>query len=211
MLRTWIRWSRDDLTLNMTHKLPFYIASSGNNNDLCFSNDTSKYIHIALLSVDMTILLISIYCYIGITYTINISRLQVDEQFLIALRKIVGYLFMFITQWTPVMIYVLIDIKTRAPMWTFFVFFISLPLGGVLNCYRYISNEGWWVNPRGAATSSITSTYSSPNTPTSPSSPSSKTINRQQIVGDKHQDSYLVRMPEENEHLQCACHELKAD
>ncbi|CAJ0845207.1 7559_t:CDS:2, partial [Entrophospora sp. SA101] len=183
--------------------IPFILAIPGWQVNIiitirCFSNDTSKYIHIALLSVDMTILLISIYCYIGITYTINISRLQVDEQFLIALRKIVGYLFMFITQWTPVMIYVLIDIKTRAPMWTFFVFFISLPLGGVLNCYRYISNEGWWVNPRGAATSSITSTYSSPNTPTSPSSPSSKTINRQQIVGDKHQDSYLVRMPEEN-------------
>ena len=78
-------------------------------------------------------------------------------------------------------------------MWIFFVFFISLPLGGILNGYRYVSNEGWWVKPKGfttTTTAATASTYSSPDdTPTSPSSALSKSTGKQ-IIDDRHHNPY---------------------
>lgn len=36
ILRTFLRWKRIDFSLNMTHKLPFYMALSGKNIYICF-------------------------------------------------------------------------------------------------------------------------------------------------------------------------------
>src|SRR3954454_1825913 len=42
------------------------------------------------------------------------------------------------------MVYVIIGIEHQANMLIFVICIISLPAGGILNTYRYISNEGFW-------------------------------------------------------------------
>jgi hypothetical protein len=50
--------------------------------------------------MNITILLISIFCYIGIAHAINVSRFRNDqENFRTSNKKIINYLFMFILQW----------------------------------------------------------------------------------------------------------------
>ncbi|CAG8488369.1 9979_t:CDS:2 [Rhizophagus irregularis] len=171
ILRTFIRWKRVDFSLNMTHKLPFYMALSdliiyvaltvnlawshfGSDQYWCYSSRTSSFIPLTLLYVDIATLTISIFCYIAISYAINVVRSRNDNNnhannennlFLPAYKKIVGYLFIYILQWTPVMVYVLIDTQQQTSMWVYVVCFSSLSIGGVLNAARYISNEGWWL------------------------------------------------------------------
>ncbi|CAI2178154.1 10512_t:CDS:2 [Funneliformis geosporum] len=116
----------------------------GANGYWCYANRASSFIPLSLFYVAIVILSTSLFCYIGISYTINVARRNADsELFLHAYKKIVGYLFIYIIQWTPVMIYVLVDNYQHRPMWEYVICFISLPLGGMLNAYRYISNEGW--------------------------------------------------------------------
>ncbi|RGB40108.1 hypothetical protein C1646_739778 [Rhizophagus diaphanus] len=230
ILRTFIRWKRIDFSLNMTHKLPFYMALSdliiyvaltvnlyyplanmkpwsdysckivslvffysslsnmilvgclavlsyfrvcktmyyelgimdyklfllpvvfpalisvpawshfGSDQYWCYSNRSSSFIPLTLLYVDIATLTISIFCYIAISYAINV----------------VGYLFIYILQWTPVMIYVLIDTQQQTSMWVYVVCFSSLSIGGVLNAARYISNEGWWLKKENPEVASST-------------------------------------------------------
>src|SRR3954464_6375451 len=46
------------------------------------------------------------------------------------------------------MVYVIIGIEHQANMLIFVICIISLPAGGILNTYRYVSNEGLWnVDP----------------------------------------------------------------
>src|SRR5687767_9911180 len=42
------------------------------------------------------------------------------------------------------MVYIIIGMESQANMWVFVICIISLPVGGILNTYRYVSNEGWW-------------------------------------------------------------------
>jgi len=112
----------------------------------CYTNRTSSFIPLSLLYIAIVVLSTSLICYIGITYKINVARRTTDsEVFLHAYKKIVGYLFIYIIQWTPVMVYVIADNHQHTQMWGYVICFISLPLGGMLNAYRYICNEGWWT------------------------------------------------------------------
>ncbi|CAI2175211.1 20741_t:CDS:10 [Funneliformis geosporum] len=64
--------------------------------------------------------------------------------FLKASKKVLGYLLMYIVQWTPLMVYVIADILNVAS------YFIAA--GGILNMVQYIINEGWKDIPRSPLT-----------------------------------------------------------
>ncbi|CAB4494157.1 unnamed protein product [Rhizophagus irregularis] len=111
----------------------------------CFQNRASSFIPLVLLYMNISILMTSLFCYIGIAHAINVSRFRNDqENFRASNKKIISYLFMFILQWTPVMVFLIFDVNKEANMWIFVICFISLPAGGIINTYRYISNEGFW-------------------------------------------------------------------
>ncbi|RIA97264.1 hypothetical protein C1645_752904 [Glomus cerebriforme] len=111
----------------------------------CFQNRKSSFIPLVLLYMDIFILLTSLFSYIGIAHAINVSRFRNDEEnFRTSNKKIIGYLFMYIMQWTPVMIYIICDIEHQANMWIFAICILSLPIGSIINTYRYISSEGFW-------------------------------------------------------------------
>ncbi|CAG8510260.1 12135_t:CDS:2 [Funneliformis mosseae] len=119
--------------------------SFGGDGYWCFQNRESAFIPLSLLYADILILMTSLFCYIGIVHAINVSRFRNDqENFCTANKKIIGYLFTYILQWTPVMIYIITDIERQANMWVFAICITSLPIGGILKTYQYISNEGWW-------------------------------------------------------------------
>ncbi|GBC06478.1 hypothetical protein RclHR1_06870009 [Rhizophagus clarus] len=168
----------------------------------CYSSRDSSFIPLTLLYVDIATLTISIFCYIAISYAINVVRSRNDSGnnnnennlFLPAYKKIVGYLFIYILQWTPVMVYIIIDSQRQTSMWVYVVCFSSLSMGGVLNAARYISNEGWWLKKENseAAPESLSSTIRTDqitsNTVTSKSghtdTVSSSIINQWHIPGD---------------------------
>ncbi|GBC06480.1 hypothetical protein RclHR1_06870011 [Rhizophagus clarus] len=111
----------------------------------CFQDRNSTFIPLVLLYLNIIILMTSLFCYIGIAHAINVSRFRNDEEnFRTSNKKIIGYLFMFILQWTPVMVYLIFDINKEPDMWIFVICIISLPAGAILNTYRYISHESFW-------------------------------------------------------------------
>ncbi|CAI2184439.1 10513_t:CDS:2, partial [Funneliformis geosporum] len=118
--------------------------SFGGDGYWCFQNRETKFIPLALLYADILILMTSLFCYIGIVHDINVSRFRNDqENFCTANKKIVGYLFTYILQWTPVMIYIIADIEQQANMWVFSICITSLPIGGILktNQWQELSEE----------------------------------------------------------------------
>ncbi|CAG8807034.1 32829_t:CDS:2, partial [Racocetra persica] len=65
----------------------------------------------------------------------------------IVVRKIIGYVLIFIIQWTPSMIYVFGQIINYDEMWIYLVTDATVNLGGIGNMIQYIINEGWRNDP----------------------------------------------------------------
>ncbi|CAG8573042.1 32393_t:CDS:2 [Gigaspora margarita] len=65
----------------------------------------------------------------------------------IVVRKIIGYVLIFIIQWTPSMIYVFCQTINYDEMWIYLVTDITIHFGGIGNMMQYIINEGWRNDP----------------------------------------------------------------
>ncbi|CAG8512770.1 16205_t:CDS:2, partial [Gigaspora rosea] len=65
----------------------------------------------------------------------------------IVVRKIIGYILIFIIQWTPSMIYVFCQTIDYDEMWIYLVTDATINFGGIGNMIQYIINEGWRNNP----------------------------------------------------------------
>ncbi|EXX77367.1 uncharacterized protein OCT59_018876 [Rhizophagus irregularis] len=61
----------------------------------------------------------------------------------IVVRKIIGYVLIFIIQWTPPMIYVLGQIIDYDPLWVYLITDATVNMGGIGNMIQFIINEGW--------------------------------------------------------------------
>ncbi|RIA97779.1 hypothetical protein C1645_813654 [Glomus cerebriforme] len=61
----------------------------------------------------------------------------------IVVRKIIGYVLIFIIQWTPPMIYVLGQLINYDPLWVYLITDATVNMGGIGNMIQFIINEGW--------------------------------------------------------------------
>ncbi|CAI2183775.1 16621_t:CDS:2 [Funneliformis geosporum] len=89
----------------------------------------------------------------------------------IVVRKIIGYVLIFIFQWTPPMTYVFGQIIDYDPLWVYLVTDASVNMGGIGNMIQFIINEGWkdpYVPPtkRTSTGSSFINTSPEPTTST---------------------------------------------
>ncbi|CAG8512751.1 16204_t:CDS:2 [Gigaspora rosea] len=88
----------------------------------------------------------------------------------IVVRKIIGYVLIFVIQWTPSMIYVFCQTIGYDEMWIYLVTEATINLGGIGNMIQYIINEGWRndpdanINDSGDISAVIIPTPSSPDT-----------------------------------------------
>ncbi|CAG8437488.1 10464_t:CDS:2 [Acaulospora colombiana] len=87
----------------------------------------------------------------------------------VVVRKIVGYVLIFLFQWTPPMIYVFSQVIDYDEMWIYIVTDATINLGGVGNMIQYIINEGWWDNHE-SPTTSVDSSITPPTYNTAASS-----------------------------------------
>ncbi|CAG8774172.1 19300_t:CDS:2, partial [Gigaspora margarita] len=65
----------------------------------------------------------------------------------IVVRKIIGYVLIFVIQWTPSMIYVFCQTIGYDEIWIYLVTDATINFGGIGNMIQYIINEGWRNNP----------------------------------------------------------------
>ncbi|CAJ0639980.1 15390_t:CDS:2, partial [Entrophospora sp. SA101] len=123
----------------------------------CYTSDEFTTIPKFLLAIDFIILVLTLFCYVSIIVRINSAELNnTNRSFLIASRKIVGYLTMYIIQWTPLMSYVIADILDQEYASVFFISVNFIAFGGILNMIQYVINEGW-VNENKSGLSSLSS------------------------------------------------------
>nr|CAG8446583.1 15907_t:CDS:2 [Entrophospora candida]CAG8449260.1 139_t:CDS:2 [Entrophospora candida] len=123
----------------------------------CYTSDEFTTIPKLLLAIDFIVLVLTLFCYVSIIVRINSAELNnTNRSFLIASRKIVGYLTMYIIQWTPLMSYVIADILDQEYASVFFISINFIAFGGILNMIQYVINEGW-VNENKSGPSSLSS------------------------------------------------------
>ncbi|CAG8487649.1 8972_t:CDS:2 [Diversispora eburnea] len=114
----------------------------------CYTSDQYTTVPAILLIVDILVLTLSLCCYINILNEIKTSELCNRNGHLIkAYRKILGYIVMYIVQWTPLMIYVIADVLNQERLWLYFFTVSFISMGGILNMVQYILNEGWKDKP----------------------------------------------------------------
>ncbi|CAG8652099.1 19491_t:CDS:2, partial [Cetraspora pellucida] len=137
------------------------IPSFGSSKYWCFTNKGSMIMPIVTLALNFTILAITIFCYAMTLREINSIQLKKERKATrfdtvtsnnkkiepIVVRKIIGYVLIFIFQWTPSMIYVFGQIIGYDEMWVYLVTDATVNLGGIGNMIQYIINEGWRNDP----------------------------------------------------------------
>ncbi|CAG8581795.1 2961_t:CDS:2 [Diversispora eburnea] len=164
IIRILTRWWISRRSLSMALRVPFYIAISGypwpENKCRIIGAITFFFIGCNMILVGtlavLTYLRIcrkwyidlgaSKYWLLAITlfsYTMTLKRINSINFNQEPLRKIIGYVLIFILQWTPPMVYVMDA---------------TINLGGVGNMIQYIINEGLWDNYESPPTSTD-STY----------------------------------------------------
>ncbi|GBC34288.2 hypothetical protein GLOIN_2v1645982 [Rhizophagus irregularis DAOM 181602=DAOM 197198] len=155
----------------------------------CFTNNNSiRILPILTLTLNFTVLIITIFSYSSILIEINsirfmnehskernernvnissnensnensINEISINENISnesnednegnegneepIVVRKIIGYVLIFIIQWTPPMIYVLGQIIDYDPLWVYLITDATVNMGGIGNMIQFIINEGW--------------------------------------------------------------------
>ncbi|CAG8456666.1 10657_t:CDS:2 [Funneliformis mosseae] len=150
--------------------IPFIITipafnSFGSDEYWCFMVHDDIVFRGVFLSISFTIFTITTFCYISIIYEIKTAEINSGNQhFYRATRKISAYLSMYILQWTPFIIFVIIDFLDHAKMYVFFACAAFIPIGGILNAVQYVLNEGCFHDDN---RSHALSRWSHPTTPKS--------------------------------------------
>ncbi|CAG8533611.1 9944_t:CDS:2 [Funneliformis mosseae] len=86
----------------------------------------------------------------------------------IVVRKIIGYVLIFMLQWTPPMIYVVGQIIDYDPLWVYLITDASVNMGGIGNMIQFIINEGWkdpYVPPQKRTSTSSSIIINTPHEP----------------------------------------------
>ncbi|CAG8438409.1 9835_t:CDS:2 [Acaulospora morrowiae] len=149
------------------------IPSFGTSKYWCFTNRNNAIMPIITLVLNFTILSVTLFSYTMTLRQINSVNFRRDNKDTVAtrskqiepivIRKVIGYILIFLLQWTPPMIYVFGQVINYDEMWIYIVTDATINLGGVGNMIQYIINEGWWD---GYGSSSGTSVGSNSTPPT---------------------------------------------
>ncbi|CAG8603201.1 10209_t:CDS:2 [Gigaspora margarita] len=135
------------------------IPSFGASKYWCFTNQINHIIPYTTLALNFSILVIIVFCYAMTLREINSIQFRKDHKCKfdtgtkhkkiepIVVRKIIGYVLIFVIQWTPAMIYVFCQTIGYDQMWIYLVTEATVNLGGIGNMIQYIINEGWRNDP----------------------------------------------------------------
>ncbi|CAG8457850.1 15909_t:CDS:2 [Dentiscutata heterogama] len=87
-------------------------STFGSDQFWCYTPDEFIIVPICLITVDLTILVISLFCYLSILR--KITNFDFKEQFSSASRKIVSYILVYIVQWVPLIAYLILDMTENS-------------------------------------------------------------------------------------------------
>ncbi|CAG8777427.1 4847_t:CDS:2, partial [Cetraspora pellucida] len=73
----------------------------------------------------------------------NQTTPKINRVELIATRKIIAYILIYLIQWTPVMIYIAGKTVNYDKIWINAIAFATINFGGIGNMITYIINEKW--------------------------------------------------------------------
>ncbi|CAI2184708.1 7026_t:CDS:2 [Funneliformis geosporum] len=160
------------------------LPSYGSGKYWCYTNKTSNVLPVITLVLNFGALTVTLISYSLTLREINSIRNNdgndknndnvsnnVKKIEPIVVRKIIGYVLIFIFQWTPPMTYVFGQIIDYDPLWVYLVTDASVNMGGIGNMIQFIINEGWkdpYVPPtkRTSTGSSFINTSPEPTTST---------------------------------------------
>ncbi|CAG8489167.1 13838_t:CDS:2 [Racocetra persica] len=113
------------------------------------------------LGWDALVLFICLFCYLKIIFTIHVVKKQqstisnytvnkkittLNEIEIKVIKKILGYVLVFILQWFPTVPYELWQLHGEPPTWSYCMVAVGLNMGGIGNAIFYVINEGWNCN-----------------------------------------------------------------
>ncbi|CAG8636463.1 4218_t:CDS:2, partial [Gigaspora margarita] len=118
-------------------------STFGSDQFWCYTPDKSIGVSIIIITMDLAIFIISLFCYLSILR--KITNHDFKEQFSSAAKKIISYILVYIIQWIPLITYLFLDMANG--LWLYFLAVGAISMGGILNAGRYILNEGWIDDP----------------------------------------------------------------
>ncbi|KAG9286626.1 hypothetical protein G9A89_005394 [Geosiphon pyriformis] len=178
----------------------FYIPmwdSFGADGFWCYTSQENYTIPLILMGVNLLVLSSSSYFYIGLLgkiKSIELSKMGENRSAKVA-QKIIAYLFIFLCQWIPALVYFIPSAFGYHETWTYYIIVFSLPLGGILNGIQYMVNEGWYdkVNriselPNRGGSPTIIGNYDSSKQTSHQSPPSIYTLDERKVrpSGDEY-------------------------
>ncbi|CAG8547043.1 10846_t:CDS:2 [Dentiscutata erythropus] len=106
-----------------------------------------------IITLNCMIFMITVFCYFMTLREINkrqrlikeyaLSAYKVNWMEIMATRKIIGYILIYLMQWTPVVIYIVGLVFNYDRVWTNVIAVITINMGGIANMAAYIINEKW--------------------------------------------------------------------
>ncbi|KAF0526954.1 hypothetical protein F8M41_013836 [Gigaspora margarita] len=120
-------------------------STFGSDQFWCYTPDKSIRASIIIITMDLAIFIISLFCYLSILR--KITNHDFKEQFSSAAKKIISYILVYIIQWIPLITYLFLDMANHEGLWLYFLAVGAISMGGILNAGRYILNEGWIDDP----------------------------------------------------------------
>ncbi|KAF0534636.1 putative g-protein coupled receptor 21 [Gigaspora margarita] len=125
----------------------------GPNKFWCYSAPTDPITPLITAVMIFLIMIVTIFFYIMTLFEVNIQlnkirKLGSDSASfsrldLIVAKKIIGYILIFIIEWTPSMIYFIAQMLQYDNMWIYTVAVVAINFGGVGNAIIYIIYENW--------------------------------------------------------------------
>ncbi|CAG8725147.1 23247_t:CDS:2 [Gigaspora rosea] len=126
---------------------------------------TNVFVPVTSTVITILLLIVCSFCYIKTIYAIRFVKKQqravrvrkgvdkngsptfpIDEMERKVTNKVMGYILVFILQWTPAIPYNAYKFFGTAEAWAYCLIIASVNLGGVGNAIFYVINEGWEMN-----------------------------------------------------------------
>ncbi|KAF0421511.1 putative g-protein coupled receptor 21 [Gigaspora margarita] len=130
------------------------VKDYGPNKFWCYSAPNDPITPLITTAMIFLIMIVTFFCYIMTLFEVNIQQNKIRKlgsdsvSFsrrleLIIARKIIGYILIFIIEWTPTMIYFIAQMLQYDNMWIYTAAVVAINFGGVGNAIVYIIYENW--------------------------------------------------------------------
>ncbi|CAG8684877.1 10722_t:CDS:2 [Dentiscutata erythropus] len=140
------------LTITLTLTL-IGVKDYGPNKFWCYSAPSDPITPLITTAMIFLIMIVTLFCYLATLLQVNIQQNKmrnlgsdsatVSRIDLLVAKKIIGYILIFLIEWTPTIIYFIAQMLQYDNMWIYTVAVVFINFGGIGNAIIYTVHENW--------------------------------------------------------------------